>query len=115
MTDRQTMNVSLPSDLEQFVRAQVAAGRYRTASEAVREALRMLEAAEHKRLLEKWLYQGLTDAEEAALPPNLLEQGKTHMKGLIDRGLEDARAGRLEDGDVVMQRLEDELKSRLPS
>ena len=37
------MNVSLTPKLDDFVGNQVKAGRYRSASEVVREALRMLE------------------------------------------------------------------------
>ncbi len=37
------MNVSLTPELEQFIADQVAAGRYRSASEAVRAAIRTLE------------------------------------------------------------------------
>ena len=36
------MNVSLPSTLENFVRERVQAGRYGSASEVVREGLRLL-------------------------------------------------------------------------
>ena len=115
MSDRQTMNVSLPSDLDRFVRAQVEAGRYRTVSEAVREGLRMLEEAEHRRLLEKFLYEGLSSAEEALLPPDVLERAKAHIRGLVDQGLEDVRAGRVLDGPATMERLRDELRSRRPS
>ena len=112
MSDRQTMNVSVPPALEQFIKAQVAAGRFRTASEVVREGLRLLQEAEHNRLLEKWLIEGLTKEEEAELPPELLQRAKTHVKGLIDKGLAEARAGLLLDGPETMQKLRDELKSR---
>jgi antitoxin ParD1/3/4 len=37
------MNVSLTPELEEFVSAKVQSGRYNSASEAVREALRLLE------------------------------------------------------------------------
>jgi antitoxin ParD1/3/4 len=37
-----TMNVSLPADLVNFVEGQVAAGGYSSASEVVRESLRLL-------------------------------------------------------------------------
>ena len=37
------MNVSLTPELEKFVTAKVNAGRYNSASEVVREALRLLE------------------------------------------------------------------------
>jgi len=41
------MNVSLTPELEEFVQAKVKSGRYNSASEVVREALRLLE--EHDR------------------------------------------------------------------
>jgi antitoxin ParD1/3/4 len=37
------MNVSLTPELEKFVSAEVESGRYNSASEVVREALRLLE------------------------------------------------------------------------
>jgi antitoxin ParD1/3/4 len=37
------MNVSLTPELEEFVSGQVQSGRYNSASEVVREALRLLE------------------------------------------------------------------------
>lgn len=40
------MNVSLPSELADFVKAKVNAGRYTSSSEVVREALRLLERVE---------------------------------------------------------------------
>ena len=38
-----SMNVSLPEQMEQFVRQKVAVGDYETASEVVREGLRLLK------------------------------------------------------------------------
>ena len=45
------MNVSLTPELEQYIRAKVDSGRYLSASEVVREALRLLEQKD-KRLEE---------------------------------------------------------------
>lgn len=42
------MNVSLTPELDKFVNAKVESGRYTSASEVVREALRLLE--EHERV-----------------------------------------------------------------
>lgn len=42
------MNVSLTPELEQFVQTKVESGRYNSASEVVREALRLLE--EHEKV-----------------------------------------------------------------
>lgn len=43
------MNVSLTPELEKFVAAKVKSGRYTSASEVVREALRLLEREEKSR------------------------------------------------------------------
>ncbi len=43
------MNVSLTPDLERFVTAKVESGRYNSASEVVREALRLLEEHDQAR------------------------------------------------------------------
>jgi antitoxin ParD1/3/4 len=43
------MNVSLTPELEQFVQTKVQTGRYNSASEVVREALRLLEEQERAR------------------------------------------------------------------
>jgi antitoxin ParD1/3/4 len=50
MTTRKTMNVSLTPELERSVAERVASGRYRTASEVVRAALRLLEKEEKEEL-----------------------------------------------------------------
>ncbi len=44
-----TMNVSITPELAAFVQGRVATGRYRSASEVVRAALRLLEEAERGR------------------------------------------------------------------
>lgn len=46
---RRTLNVSLTPELETFVASRVASGRYLTASEVVRDGLRLLEEREHLR------------------------------------------------------------------
>jgi antitoxin ParD1/3/4 len=44
------MNVSLTPELEEFVNAKVETGRYGSASEVVREALRLLEEQDQDRV-----------------------------------------------------------------
>ena len=43
------MNISLTPELEQFVATKVESGRYNSASEVVREALRLLEEQDQAR------------------------------------------------------------------
>lgn len=43
------MNVSLPGELDHYVRESVASGRYTSASEVIREALRLLQQIERSR------------------------------------------------------------------
>jgi antitoxin ParD1/3/4 len=43
------MNVSLTRELDKFIAAKVASGRYTSASEVVREALRLLEEQDRTR------------------------------------------------------------------
>ena len=42
------MNVSLPEELANFVKDKVSTGRYGSASEVVREALRLMERTEQQ-------------------------------------------------------------------
>jgi putative addiction module CopG family antidote len=43
MPSKHSLNVSLTGQLSDFIEGQVASGRYRTGSEVVRDALRLLE------------------------------------------------------------------------
>ena len=43
MSNRRTLNISLTPRLQRFVGSRVASGRYQSASEVVREGLRLLE------------------------------------------------------------------------
>lgn len=46
------MNISLTPQLEKFVKSKVASGRYGSASEVIREALRLMDEVEKQRHLE---------------------------------------------------------------
>ncbi len=83
------MNVSLTPELERLVAAKVASGRYQSASEVFREALRLLE--EQDRLREMRL------------------EG---VKNQIATGLDQARRGELVDGENVFDKLEKRRRRR---
>jgi antitoxin ParD1/3/4 len=46
MPSQHTLTVALTAQLREFIAAQIASGRFRTASEVVRAALRLLEREE---------------------------------------------------------------------
>jgi antitoxin ParD1/3/4 len=59
----QSMNISLPEPLKKFVDGQIAAGRYSSASEYVRELIRADEKRKAEERLETLLREGLQSTE----------------------------------------------------
>ena len=55
----QSMNISIPEPLKQFVELQIASGRYSSASEYVRELIREDEKRRAEERLEALLLRGL--------------------------------------------------------
>ena len=113
MADRQTRNVSLPPHQDAFVQATVEGGRFRTASEVFREGLRLLEESEHRRLLEKWLCEGLSPEDESRLPDSVRERARSLLRDLVEKATEDVEGGRVAEGPTAMQRLRERLEARL--
>jgi antitoxin ParD1/3/4 len=92
MRIRSSMNVSLTPELEEFVQSRVASGRYQTASEVVREGLRLLEEREQSRA---------TALKE--------------LRAKIRRGIEQADRGELLDGDTVFEEVRQLSARRRPA
>lgn len=80
--------ITVPSDVEAFIRERVASGRFDTASDVVREGLRLLEVREHER-----------------------EAAATKIRREIAIGLDQANAGQLRDGESFFAELEQDLQS----
>lgn len=59
----QSMNISLPDPLKQFVDGQIAQGRYSSVSEYVRELIRADEKRKAEEKLETLLLEGLQGEE----------------------------------------------------
>lgn len=59
----ESMNISLPEPLKQFVDGQIAAGRYSSASEYIRELIREDEKRKAEERLEALLLEGLQGEE----------------------------------------------------
>jgi antitoxin ParD1/3/4 len=80
------MNVSLTPELDRYVEEKVRSGRYRSASEVVRDSLRIMQQVEEER-----------QARLAAL------------RGEIDRGIEELDRGMGVDGEEAFRRVLDEI------
>ncbi len=79
------MNVSLTPELEAFVEGAVKSGRYGSASEAVREGLRLLEERESKfqalkREIEKGMASPIAGTFDEALAERVKQRGRERLK-----------------------------------
>ena len=90
----------------------VSLGRYRTASEVVRHGLRLLEQAEHRRLLEKWMLEGLSEEEQARIPQELLGRAREHFRELADHALHEVAEDGVSDGTAAMEKLRGRIEGR---
>jgi antitoxin ParD1/3/4 len=86
------MNVSLTKELEKFIQRKVASGRYTSASEVVREALRLLEQQEKlDELRAEELRQKLEEGWRAAEQGELVD-GPGAMNDLVTKIQRSAKA-----------------------
>ena len=82
------MNVHLTPELEQLVQSKVKSGRYNSASEVVREALRLLEQRDEVFTLRK-----------------------DEVRKQIEEGWQAAGRGEFVDGDEAFDRIDAELEA----
>jgi len=82
MATRTTLNISLTPHLQEFVDQRVASGRYQSASEVIREGLRLLEERDLRR-----------------------QAARRELQTKIDEGLAAADRGDLHDFDEVFDEL----------
>ncbi|HEY3329018.1 MAG TPA: type II toxin-antitoxin system ParD family antitoxin [Capsulimonadaceae bacterium] len=80
------MNVNLTPELEDIVHAKVRTGRYNSASEVVREALRLMDERDQDKAIRR-----------------------AEIRRKIDEGWASATAGSLHTGDEVFAELEAQL------
>ena len=79
------MNVSLTPELERFVQEKVHSGRYTSASEVVREALRLLEEHEQVRIAQLAEFREEIDRRLASLERGEGLDGATALAQLRQR------------------------------
>jgi antitoxin ParD1/3/4 len=89
MAHQTTLNVSLTPELGAFVKAKVDSGRYQSASEVIREGLRLMEQRERDH-----------------------ESTLRDIRQRIDAGWEQAERGEGRDGDAVVRDLRKGLSER---
>jgi antitoxin ParD1/3/4 len=77
------MNVSLTPELESFVQAKVQSGRYTSASEVIREALRLLETHESAQARQLHDLRVKVDQGLASLGRGEGADGESFMKSLL--------------------------------
>lgn len=89
MANRTTVNISLTPELDAFLQRRVKSGRYQSASEVVREALRLLQRQEKER-----------------------NEAFKQLKAKLERGAAQAERGELLDGDQVFEELRELIEER---
>jgi len=108
-------NVALTDEQNALVERLVKSGRYATASEVVRDGLRLLQRDEEARLLDKWLVEGLTPDEEAGIPADVLNRARKAIRAKIREGLDEARRGEFVDGEEFFARWKNRLENAVAS
>lgn len=85
-----SLNVSLTPELEAYIASKVESGNYVSASEVVREGLRLLQAADDAKL--RWI----VEAREK-----------------VERGWQQAQEGKFVDGEEAMSRIRDQMETTI--
>lgn len=83
------MNISLSAELERFIDARVASGRYQSSSEVVRDGLRLLEERELAR-----------------------EKTLKELREKIAVGLDQINNGQVHDGEAVFEEIRERSHKR---
>lgn len=88
------MNVSLPADLENFVREQLASGAYRDEAELAECAIRRMQL-------------------EAAYVEELMQANGGELRRLLDEGLRELNSGQEIPIEQAFDEIESELRGRI--
>jgi len=76
----QTMNISLPDPMKEFVEERVSAGAYSSASEYVRELVRADQKRHAKEQLEQILLKAINSGDPFEVTPGMLEDIKRKLR-----------------------------------
>ena len=87
----QTMNISLPDPMKQFVEDQVTAGSYSSASEYVRELVRADQKRHAKEQLEQVLLSAINSGDPIEVTPEMINEVRQRLQA---RAAQRMRVGR---------------------
>ena len=87
----QTMNISLPDPMKQFVEDQVTAGAYSSASEYVRELVRADQKRHAQEQLEQVLLSAINSGDPIEVTPEMIHEVRQRLKA---RAAQRKRVGR---------------------
>ena len=76
----ETMNISLPDPMKQYVEERVSAGAYSSASEYVRELVRADQKRHAKEQLEQILLNAMNSGDPFEITPEMLEDVKQKLR-----------------------------------
>ncbi len=76
----ESMNISLPEPMKQYVDEQVSSGSYSSASEYMREFVRADQQRREKERLEALLLEALNSGEPIDLTPEMIEDVRSRLR-----------------------------------
>jgi antitoxin ParD1/3/4 len=76
----QTMNISLPDPMKQYLEEQVSAGAYSSASEYVRELVRADQKRHAKDQLEQILLNAINSGDPIDITPEMIEEVRKKLR-----------------------------------
>jgi antitoxin ParD1/3/4 len=76
----QTMNISLPDPMKEYVEGKVTAGAYSSASEYVRELVRADQKRQAKEELEQILLSAINSGDPIDVTPGMIEQVRNRLR-----------------------------------
>ncbi len=76
----ESMNISLPEPMKQYVDEQVSSGRYSSASEYMREFVRADQQRREKERLEALLLEALNSGEPIDLTSEVIEDVRSRLR-----------------------------------
>ena len=78
-----SMNISLPKPLKEFVEDQVRTGGYSSASEYVRELIRRAQKEHSEEEIERVLLEGLKSGEPITVTPEYWEKKRAKLASRV--------------------------------